>query len=363
MKGKVYQFSFGDGYAGSAKMAILSSELLMKKGYDVKLFVSKNSLTERRGIEKSINVVPFNTNKRYKELIDEIIPEVEKNIPDWVIAYHSLDRKVGISLKKKFGKKIKNIAYRQNESLSAPVIGSLIYNFYYDYQIACSEGVAKSLVKSGILKRKVKVIHNCVEVPSNINSFSGEEVKKKFSLQNKFVLGLSTWFHKERKGFDILFNAFQKLDEKFVMLIMGIPKEMQNEVYDFAKTFNIDNSKIIMPGYVDDIWNYYKAMDIFLLPSRSEGFSLALMEAAAAKLPIIASNISGNNEFIIDGENGFLFDVNDHQELKNKIVELSVSQNLMNSFAEKANQKVMENFLTKHLAIRLDDFLQSIKIN
>jgi glycosyltransferase involved in cell wall biosynthesis len=279
-----------------------------------------------------------------------------------VFSYHSLDRKVGIALKRKFGKKIINISYRQNMSESAPVIGAIIYNLYNDYMLACSHGVAKSLIRTGITKKKVKVIHNCIEVPENLDSISGEVVRNKYPFNGKVVLGLSTWFHKERKGFDILYKAFSQLDEKFALLIVGIPERMQEEVNLYAESFGIDKNRIFMPGYVDNIWEYYKAMDIFLLPSRSEGFSLALLEAAAAKLPIVASNIPGNDEFIEDGKNGLLFDIEKPNQLTEKIIQLAEDKSLPKRLADNANQNVMNNFLVKHLGERLD-LLMSYVVN
>ena len=75
-------------------------------------------------------------------------------------------------------KDIISIAYRQNISLSTPFIGSLIYNKYFDYMIACSQGVADSLLKEGIKKNKVYVIHNTTEIPENIQNISGDEYSK-----------------------------------------------------------------------------------------------------------------------------------------------------------------------------------------
>ena len=54
MSQKVLQICFGDGYAGSAKMAILSSELLQKRGFEVIFLASQNSLTEKRALDKVI---------------------------------------------------------------------------------------------------------------------------------------------------------------------------------------------------------------------------------------------------------------------------------------------------------------------
>ncbi|HEY6626795.1 MAG TPA: hypothetical protein VIZ21_07560, partial [Ignavibacteriaceae bacterium] len=60
MSYKIFQFSFGDGYAGSAKMAILSSKALLNKGHSVKLFVSKDSVTKKRALERGIPIVELN---------------------------------------------------------------------------------------------------------------------------------------------------------------------------------------------------------------------------------------------------------------------------------------------------------------
>ena len=126
-----------------------------------------------------------------------------------------------------------------------------------------------------------------------------------------------------------------------------------------SKEFNIPEDKIIMPGYVDNIWEYYKAMDIFLLPSRSEGFSLALLEAAAAKLPIIATNIPGTNEFIINGENGILFEPGKPEELLNGIIKLTGDKLLAKKLAKNAHEKVLNNFTHENYGTNLDNFLES----
>lgn len=358
---KIIQCSFGDGYAGSAKMAILSSEQLMKRGHDVTLFVSKNSLTEKRAIERGIRSISFDTSKARKVLFKEIMVVFQNEASEYFIAYHSLDRKAGIYLKRKIKDSFINIASRQNITKSTPVIGAFIYNRYYDYQIACGRGVGKSLIDSGIKQRKVKVLNNCIEVPENLHEISGEIVRKTNPFDNKVVLGLSTWFHKERKGFDILFNAFSELDDKFVLFIIGIPGEMQMDVLNYASEFGIDKNKIIMPGYVENIWEYYKAMDIFLLPSRSEGFSLALLEAGAAGLPVIVSNIPGNDEIIEDGKNGLLFEIEKPHELRDAIIRLSNSKKLMENISNNLRNEVMHNFMIVNYADRLEAFLLSVR--
>lgn len=356
----IFQFSFGDGYAGSSKVALVSSSLLMNAGHIVHLFVSENSLTEKRAKEDGLIVHSINSNQKFGEIFKKILPIFESEQPAIVISHHSLDRKIGIELKRKFKKSFINIGYRHNISKTVPLIGPFIYNRYYDYLIACSQGVADSLTSSGIKKSKVKVIRNSITLPENISSISGEKIRDNLNLKDKIVLGMSTWFHKERKGFDILFEAIKELDDRFVLLLIGIPESDKKKVIDFASSFNIPKEKLIMPGYVENVWEYYNAMDIFLLTSRSEGFSLALLEAGAARLPIIASNIPGNNEFIVSHRNGILFDISKPVQLKEAIIKLSEDKFLAGELAARAYNDVMENYQLKNYSDSLMRFLSEV---
>ncbi|MCW8805266.1 MAG: glycosyltransferase [Ignavibacteriaceae bacterium] len=358
MRFNILQFSFGDGYAGSAKMAILSSSALIEKGHNVKLFVSKDSLTKKRASDKGIPIVEIESKQKTSSLVKEVLKNLGKEKLDFAVAYHSQDRKVVMKLKSKLKNEIISVAYRQNISLSTPFIGAFIYNKYFDFMIACSQGVADSLIKEGIKKNKVHVIHNTTEIPIDISTISGTKIRDQFRFDNKIVLGISSWFHKERKGFDILFEAFSKLDEKFVLLIIGILNENQKEVFEYAASFGITKDKIIMPGFVDNIFEYYKTMDIFLLPSRSEGFSLALLEAAASSLPIIASEIPGNNEFIVQNKNGLLFDITNSGDLAMNILRLADDKTLADKFGKNAEKTFYNEYSFQRYGEKLNEFFK-----
>ena len=64
--------------------------------------------------------------------------------------------------------------------------------------------------------------------------------------------------------------------------------------------------QVVFAGYRSDISEIYHAADIFIFPSKQEGLPMALMEAMASGLPIIASNIRGNKDLIVHKKNGYL---------------------------------------------------------
>ena len=356
----VFQCSFGDGYAGSARMALYGCTQLAKRGYDVTLFASQNSLTAERAQNEGTKTIVIDTSRPFDEIVRDVSREFERHAPRYFISYHSLDRKVSRAIRSVHGKTFFNIADRQNISQSFPIIGSFLYNMYFDYLIACSDGVARSLYRSGILKRKVRVIYNAIDVPGNIQTIAGNNIRRSFNIDSKIVLGVSAWFHKKRKGFDILFNAFKELDDRFVLLIVGIPESDQPRVLAYASEFTIAADRIVMPGYVSNIWEFYKAMDIFLLPSRSEGFSLALLEAAAARRPIVASNIPGTNEFLCHEENGILFDVMKPRELSAGIKTFVAEPAFAQACADRAMRRVGEKHTIDKYGDNLASFLDEI---
>jgi glycosyltransferase involved in cell wall biosynthesis len=357
---KVFQCSFGDGYAGSARMALYGCTELAKRGFDVTLFVSVGSLTAERAGKEGIKTVSVDTSRPLDEIAANVGAEFERHRPQFFISYHSMDRKVGRALRKRFGKTFINIADRQNLSQSVPIIGSISYNIYFDYLIACSDGVARSLSSSGILKRKIHTIHNAIAIRDNLSDVDGRRVRRELNIDSNVVLGVSAWFHKKRKGFDILFEAVNKLDDRFRLLIVGIPPSDQQRVLDYAAEFGVSQEMIVMPGFVDNVWEYYKAMDLFLLPSRSEGFSLALLEAAAAGVPSIASNIPGTNEFIRNMETGLLFDVKKPAQLSEAIQRFAADRELAMKCAARARDEVIAHYTLEKYGEKLADLLRRL---
>lgn len=109
--------------------------------------------------------------------------------------------------------------------------------------------------------------------------------------------------------------------------------------------------KISLAGYREDVYQFYSAADIFVFPSFREGLSLSLMEAMSSSLPVICSNIRGNNE-LIDSSGGILFDPYNNFDLENAIKELTAkTQSELHAMGIHNTQKVSNYDLCKTLTI------------
>ncbi len=93
--------------------------------------------------------------------------------------------------------------------------------------------------------------------------------------------------------------------------------------------------RVILTGWLADCMQMYPAIDLLLLPSLWEGLSVTLIEAMAFGKPLVASNIKGNRECVIHGDNGYLCTPQQPQEFKKAIEKLSIDKALYESMSQR----------------------------
>lgn len=107
--------------------------------------------------------------------------------------------------------------------------------------------------------------------------------------------------------------------ENYKYIICGQGKEKEN-LEKLIHKYNLEN-QVFLAGYKKDILEVLREADVFVMPSFREGLSVALQEAMAAGLPVIATNIRGNNELIDNGKGGWLIPSNDIDTMVNAMIE------------------------------------------
>jgi glycosyltransferase involved in cell wall biosynthesis len=102
--------------------------------------------------------------------------------------------------------------------------------------------------------------------------------------------------------------------------------------------------RVHLLGFREDVPRLLSAFDVYALPSFSEGQSLALMEAMAARLPIVASRVGGNPELVREGESGLLFTAGDAEDLAGKLKLLLDSPARAESMGVRARERAVRDF-------------------
>jgi glycosyltransferase involved in cell wall biosynthesis len=179
---------------------------------------------------------------------------------------------------------------------------------FTDLSLAVSRGVRDYLVSQGGLNpAKIRVVANGVDVTAIDAARPGPAVRRELGLPEGVpVIGLVGRLDHWGKGHKELFEAMARLRERLPVhaLIVGGGRRM-DEVRQSAESLGLA-SAVHFLGPRRDVPDLLNAMDIFVLPSYSEGVSLALLEAMAAGKPVIATAVGGLPEVVTDGDNGLL---------------------------------------------------------
>jgi glycosyltransferase involved in cell wall biosynthesis len=151
----------------------------------------------------------------------------------------------------------------------------------------------------------------------------------------------------EQKGFDVLLHAFRDV-ENATLIIVGDGSERERLRAE-ARRLGIDG-RVIWQGWSEDARSYLPSFDVFVLPSRFEGFPLAVLEAHLAETAVVATDVGSVSEAVLDGETGLLVPAADAHALTAAIRRLLAEADLRRQLAGRGRRLVLERFTADHMA-------------
>lgn len=154
-----------------------------------------------------------------------------------------------------------------------------------------------------------------------------------------------------RKAVDVLLEAMALLADEDIMLEIVGTGELEHQLRDQARALR-QVGRVQFAGYVsqEDLPAHYRAADIFVLPSLAESFSMALLEAMACGLPVVAARSGGIPEIVTAGENGFLTEPESPEALAAGIRKLVADRALRRSLGENNIRKIRAGYTWAHVA-------------
>jgi glycosyltransferase involved in cell wall biosynthesis len=230
-------------------------------------------------------------------------------------------------------------------------------------EIAISkETYQESLQRFHYKEDELYLIHNGVdryfaEVESSVMI---EDFKRDKGIKDKVIIGfIGTICH--RKGIDILIHAYSKLKnetrDKTQLIVIG-------EDQDFLSTIPISDTirdNIVFYPF-SNTKLFYSAIDIFVLPSRQEGFPLVILEAMLGNCCVVRSNTEGAYEQIENGKTGFLFQNENINDLVDILEKLIIDGTLREKIATAGKGYALHNFTADIMAEKTIEVYKKTKI-
>lgn len=226
-----------------------------------------------------------------------------------------------------------------------------ILSYFTDSIVVVSEATREFVAQGWKApEEKIKLIYNGVDITPFENKKNMRfEKRSELGLSEDLLVVGSVGRLMRVKNYTCLLRAFSMIAGEFngVKLLLVGDGPDKNKMELLAKELNISDMVMFM-GTRPDINELLSVMDVFVLPSISEGISLSILEAMASHVPVIASNVGGNPE-IINNENGMLFSSDDHVELSGALRILIEEPSRRKEFSISGRRSVEEKFALKRM--------------
>jgi len=212
--------------------------------------------------------------------------------------------------------------------------------------VAVSEDLKRFIVENvGIDSTRITVLYNGVNVPPIPDLADIEACKREMNLPDSDrVIGVVGNLYPV-KGHQYLIDAIPAVletypDTSFVFAGRG---HLESDLKQQVSRLGLDK-RVHFLGLRQDIPRILALLDVFVLPSLSEGLSMAILEAMMAGKPVIATRVGGNPEIVIDGETGFLVPPKESHALAESLITLLKDRHLAAEFGEQGKRRAQRQF-------------------
>jgi glycosyltransferase involved in cell wall biosynthesis len=228
----------------------------------------------------------------------------------------------------------------------------IAYKFFrslYDSVLAVSPQVREFCIQQdGLNPAKVQTLFSGLETERVAKATCRTIMRRRMDIPETVPVITTVGNIRRVKGIDVLVEAAAVVCRKHphaLFLVVGRKseeeycQELENKISSLELCGNFR-----FLGSSEDVFSILRMSDIFCLPSRSEGFSNALIEAMACRLPCVATDVGGNREVLEHGQTGFIVASEDHQDLAERLVYLLDDPSLATEMGLRGEEVIQNGF-------------------
>ncbi|HUH51915.1 MAG TPA: N-acetyl-alpha-D-glucosaminyl L-malate synthase BshA [Flavobacterium sp.] len=205
-----------------------------------------------------------------------------------------------------------------------------------DVVTSVSESLKKETYATFNIKKDIQVVPNFIDFTDEVYKIDHKCERHLLATENEKIITHVSNFRRVKRisdVIDVFYKVQKEIPSKLLLVGDGPEKEKAEEQ---CERLGIAN-KVIFFGNTHEVNRILCSSDLFLLPSETESFGLAALEAMALEVPVISSNSGGLPEVNIDGVSGYLSDVGDTDEMAANAIKILSDEKVLHQF--KVNAK------------------------
>ncbi len=353
------------GWGGQEKRILRETLCLREKGVRVLIVCQPGSQLEKRAKEHGIDVRTHQINSSLDiSAIAFIRRLIKKESVDIVNTHSGKDSWVSsISARLLWERP----AIVRTRHLALPVKNRVTYSLLPDKIVTVSEYVRQYLIKEkGISPEKIIAIHTGVDVKqegreSRVESRKINGIREELGISKETPLIGTVAILRKKKGHYILIEAARiilKDIPDIIFIFIGDGPQRKNLLRLIDK-YGLNN-RVRLLGLRNDVHALLREMDVFVLPSFEEALGTSVLEAMAASIPVVATNVGGIPEAVIDGVTGILVSPGDADALADAIKRLIQDKSMARRMGEQGRQRVEEHFSVEKMVEGMYDLYTSL---
>ena len=343
--------------AGGAEMHLLSlARYLNKEKYDITLAYFKEAPDDSRSLRNEflktgIRVIDLKCENKYNPLAVIIIARLMRKYRFDLVHTHLFQAELLGRMAMIFNKSPRVIVtYHNTEEFLKNRFWARMARYTTsraDQIITISDAVKNYLIDNvRVSETKIKMIYYGLEIVDSANNYR-EDIRSKNKIgRDDPLIGMIARYAPQ-KGHRFLLEAMtyvlKEVPEAKLFLAGHDEKKLKDSLEDYAKQLKI-RPNVIFSEFQYDVYTLLREFDVFILSSLWEGFGLVLLEAMAAKKPIVASNVGPIPEIVIDNETGFLFPAKEPRIMAEKIILLLKNKELAKEMGRNGRRRLEEHF-------------------
>ncbi|MGB4451516.1 MAG: glycosyltransferase family 4 protein [Bacillota bacterium] len=227
--------------------------------------------------------------------------------------------------------------------------GGILANRLVDHVICVSEAERRKALRYGWSKAKLSVIYNGVSMPEVPDT--PEKTRAYWSIpESAYVIGTVARLDR-RKGIHYLISAMPKVISRFhntILVIVG-DGSMRDELSSLSRKLGISQN-VVFTGELPDPSPILSILDVFVLPSLTEALGIAILEAMAFSLPVVASNVGGIPEAVDNDRTGILVPPGNPDALGEALIRFAANPRMRESYGSAGRERFLKLFTDSAMA-------------